>query len=538
MKVSILVYIINPYNIEKPPRLFIKQGVKKIQEVSFVDLCRLESVLVSYHVDDLFASISRCEYRAMKGIIDITQAFKLVHGKQYKGKEGNEPWNIWQMMNKRYGSEAYVDELWKLMYTKEIEISERALKNRLNKFSDLILKTWKSVEKELKKGIEYDRYFNVEKPVNEVFLEQSFKGIRVNQQAVLNRLDRLDQKISEADRSLRKDYGVRDLNSVSEIKRILLNSGLNHAAQNNMKNLYNNILDFYSYHNNLARLLKEYRDNSRDKRIILRLGAINTDRLYPKYKILGTITGRIIVESPSLQYVRRMNRDIVQPDEGKVFLYPDYSQFEPGIMADDSRDERLINDFNSGDLYSSLSDALFKKKGFRDSAKILFLAFCYGMSLERMIDFASESAGLRKSRVASVLNEFFGKYEKLLIWRNNLEKELLAKKRIGTRNGNYRYRTFRSKSLKDSEKRWVISQRIQGTASLILKNTILDINRTFFDVDILLPMHDALLLQVPIEREQEYKVAIHEIFINHFKCLCPTVKPRVSFKPFFNEEDE
>ena len=517
--------------------MFIKQGAKKIQEISFVDLCRLESVLVSYHVDDLFASISRCEYRAMKGIIDITQAFKLAHGKQYKGKEGNEPWNIWQMMKKRYGSEAYVDELWKLMYTKEIEISERALKNRLNKFSDLILKTWKSVEKELKKSIEYDRYFNVEKPVNEVFLEQGFKGIRVNQQAVLNRLDRLDQKISEADRSLRKDYGVRDLNSVSEIKRILLNSGLNHAAQNNMKNLYNNILDFYSYHNNLARLLKEYRDNSRDKRIILRLGAINTDRLYPKYKILGTITGRIIIESPSLQYVRRMNRDIVQPDEGKVFLYPDYSQFEPGIMADDSRDERLINDFNSGDLYLSLSDALFKKEGFRDSAKILFLAFCYGMSLERMIDFASESAGLRKSRVASVLNEFFGKYKKLLIWRNNLEKELLAKKRIGTRNGNYRYRTFRSKSLKDSEKRWVISQRIQGTASLILKNTILDINRSFFDVDILLPMHDALLLQVPIEREQEYKTAIQEIFINHFKCLCPTISPRVSFKPFFNEED-
>ena len=118
--------------------------------------------------------------------------------------------------------------------------------------------------------------------------------------------------------------------------------------------------------------------------------------------------------------------------------------------------------------------------------------------------------------------------------RNTLIKE----KRIGTLLGNYRYRDFRNKQLAEVEKRWVISQHIQGTASLILKSVILEINRQFTDVEILLPVHDALLLQVPQDKKDMIKGEIETVFIRKFVERCPSIRPRVAFSDFVEPDNE
>ena len=263
------------------------------------------------------------------------------------------------------------------------------------------------------------RFFFIEKPVNEVFLRRQLIGIRVSQENLVKRLDRLDEKISFVGRVLRQEYKIRDLKNSKEISRVLEKEGLGLLKKEDSG--FDGILDLYAEHHKLAKFLKIYIDSKRDKDILLRLGAIKVDRIYPIYKCLGTITGRILVESPSLQHIRRINRDIIIADEGKVLLYPDYSQFEPGIMADQAGDEVLINGFNSGDLYKSLSLKLFGEEVKRKSAKILFLAFCYGMKFDRMIEFAAEGSNQNKDEVKKIIESFFGQYKTLIHWRQQLE---------------------------------------------------------------------------------------------------------------------
>ena len=168
----------------------------------------------------------------------------------------------------------------------------------------------------------------------------------------------------------------------------------------------------------------------------------------------------------------------------------------------------------------------------RDSAKILFLAFCYGMGKKQMARLATEVSGDKIEKTQKVLNNFFGKYKSLSNWKSQLMNELLNEGRIGTRLGNYRYRKHRRKTLSSEEQRWVLSQRVQGTASLILKRVILNIDRTFPEIDILLPMHDALLLQLPSKKYKSLKSKVEQIFIKEFKNECPTIKPRLSFDEF------
>ena len=51
----------------------------------------------------------------------------------------------------------------------------------------------------------------------------------------------------------------------------------------------------------------------------------------------------------------------------------------------------------------------------------------------------------------------------------------------------------------DKEKRWVPNQIIQGTASYIFKKSLLELSKTDKKLRFLIPMHDAILLESPIE---------------------------------------
>ena len=529
---SYLVHFDNPYNLEHVPRLFILPEKGEFKEIDIQDLKNISTILVGYQISELFSFFSQKGSISFNEVIHICDAYRLFYGKPFRGNKGQEPWNIWNILRVEFGDIPEVKNLWDFIYTDALPCDSKKIFSIMKKTALLIKEFWCRLEKKLKEVGEWERFISVEKKVNEILLGHHFCGIKMSQSDLLKKLDVLDKKIGDADRRLRRKWGLRNLNNRDEILKALSDNGFVGLQSYQKESLFDNIIDIYSENHELPHLLKTYRYCKRDKNILLKLGAIGEDRIYPIYKSFATVSGRIIVEYPSMQYLRKENRDIIIPDIGKKFLYPDYTQFEPGIMADDSMDENLINDFNSGDLYSALSKQLFGGEISRDSAKILFLAFCFGMSLSRMVTIASESIKQSKKSVEKIINNFFGRYSRLAKWRKTLEAELLSEGRIGTRFGNYRYRTSQGNKLSSEEKRWVVSQRIQGTAAYIFKKTIIEIDASFSNVDILLPMHDALLLQVPVDFPQEQVYSIEQIFIEKFAKECPSIKPRVKFDKF------
>ncbi len=85
-----------------------------------------------------------------------------------------------------------------------------------------------------------------------------------------------------------------------------------------------------------------------------------------------------------------------------------------------------------------------------------------------------------------------------------------------------------------SANRWIPNQLIQGTASYILKKSILELNKLDFDIDFLIPMHDAILIEVKDDELDEVKLKVKEIFEMEFKKVCPQINTSISFELFHN----
>jgi DNA polymerase I-like protein with 3'-5' exonuclease and polymerase domains len=96
----------------------------------------------------------------------------------------------------------------------------------------------------------------------------------------------------------------------------------------------------------------------RDLSELLRMTAGIADSCELQYDIIGTISGRILITRPGIQYLKRTSRDIFVPHDGNRFIYADYSQFEPGIMAYLSGDPNLKRAYVEGDLYSNLASII------------------------------------------------------------------------------------------------------------------------------------------------------------------------------------
>jgi len=109
-----------------------------------------------------------------------------------------------------------------------------------------------------------------------------------------------------------------------------------------------------------------------------------------------------------------------------------------------------------------------------------------------LIDAAVEQGGDRKK-----VKDFFAEFKVFEAWKKEMVGRFEANGRIGVGFGNFQNRDCEG-PLSEKEKRAGVSQVVQGTGSLIFKKALLRI-REETEVRILLPMHDAVLIEHPPE---------------------------------------
>lgn len=86
----------------------------------------------------------------------------------------------------------------------------------------------------------------------------------------------------------------------------------------------------------------------------------------------------------------------------------------------------------------------------------------------------------------------------------------------------------------EDDKKWILNHFIQGTASLIFKQALINVNAIFSNtVKLVLPVHDAALFKVYKDVETD---RIIEQFKQAFVKWIPGSKPVVRIKEFFEGE--
>lgn len=437
-----------------------------------------KDVLFTFQTSDLIREFNTKQIKILPTIIDIESFDKQM---SQEGKEFRvyNKWNAIQF----------------LKHHKAVELDFKLTESNFKVFMEHLASLLISLLQ--KDKIEKKRFEELELKVNQIIYNTQLKGVGINLIIAQEKCREIEKKIYGIKNILQFDFEIYTPDNDKFQLDYLKTKGFSYIQS-----------PLYSFKarkdsDPVCNLLYELIRNTQDLHSLLYIvshwgGAKKT---YPTYLGFGTITSRIILRQPSLQNLRKVNRNVIVPDKGMELLYIDYSQCEAGILASLSKDKKLIELYKT-DIYTDLAEKVIGNKDKRAEAKILFYRYMYG-----------------DDTLSRGVKSYFKEFKALEKFIKEIDREVKEKGKIGTLNGNFRHK------LKDDDTySWSLSHIIQSTASLIYKNALISVHEGVKYSEFLIPMHDGTLYQIPELYYEDCKKQIEEIYTNEFKKICPDIE--------------
>lgn len=262
-------------------------------------------------------------------------------------------------------------------------------------------------------------------------------------------------------------------------------------------------------------LLLQHRDATKLMQIIASIDKAvdSTGRVHTTYEQAGSATGRIASNDPNLQNVPvktevgREIRSAFEAGEGfETLLTADYSQIEMRIMAHLSRDEGLIEAFNSGeDLHRFVGARIFGVAPedvtpfMRTKVKAMSYGLAYGLSAFGL----SKQLRIETSEAKELMADYFARFGAVREYLRNVVEQAKVDGYTTTIFG--RRRPFADLSsanrvLRENAARQALNSPIQGSAADILKRAMIRIDEDMIGQGLrsrmLLQVHDELVFEV------------------------------------------
>lgn len=455
----------------------------EVKKFSLLGPMRLDT-LISYQPDELVSQLG------VEGVgkVDILD-FECLD-KQIRQSLGLKPvsgkWNAANMISTYLGTE---ERKWK-----EEEYEE------LLKELTLCYREMKERGKD-----EWQRIKDIEIPVNKILYETQAKGIYFNHDETEPMCSELHRKLYEYKNKIQLELGYTGDDLISyldmhkrehHLRRNPSDTEIKHVCKQ-----YPEVVPFW-----------KAKATERNLRCLILLSAVNRDLnvCRPLFKGFASTTGRIFLRDPALQNLSKKFRKLLEERLNAEWRYEyiDFGQFEAGILAAITKNERLQKLYEEDHIYEALASMT---KTDRETAKIYFYCFIYG--------------GI----VSKGAERFFNTYD-LKNTVDHVVEDAIKKGFVCTPLGNKRIVNG------EDDRSWILNHYIQGTSSLIFKQALINVKNTFFDkVELVLPVHDAALFKVHKDVETE---RIITQFKEAFVQWLPGSKPVIKGKEFFEEANE
>jgi DNA polymerase I len=167
-------------------------------------------------------------------------------------------------------------------------------------------------------------------------------------------------------------------------------------------------------------------------------------RVHGHFNQYGAATGRFSSSDPNLQQLPASNKEIrmmFKAKEGYVLVGSDFSQQEPRMLSNYSKDPDMINAYKEGkDLYATIASSVYSNdywdnmeyrqdgtpnpegKKRRNACKTLLLGIMYGQGVTAV----AESIGSSIQEAQAIIDEFYESFPKVKGWMD--ETTRFAKK--------------------------------------------------------------------------------------------------------------
>lgn len=244
----------------------------------------------------------------------------------------------------------------------------------------------------------------------------------------------------------------------------------------------------------------------------------DTSRMYPSFKLHGTVTGRLSCEEPNLQQVPRDPevRSLITAPPGWVLVEVDYSQVELRIAACLSKDKAMKRAFQTGeDIHVKTAMAITGlppekiTKEMRKRAKAVNFGFVYGMGAAKFRTYAKTKyeVDLPEEEAYEFRRKFFELYSDLPTWHERQRNFVNTHGYVRTPIGRKRRLPeimSRDEGIRKEAERQAINSPVQGAASDINLFAAIRIAKTFPGiVHIIATIHDAILMEIREDKVNE-----------------------------------
>lgn len=242
------------------------------------------------------------------------------------------------------------------------------------------------------------------------------------------------------------------------------------------------------------------------------------DVLHASINTMAARTGRMSISEPSLQNLPRRDplvRNAFIPRPGNTLISCDYDQIEARLTAHFSNDKGLIDAFLSPeDFFCVVATQAFGKevvKGMteRDLIKGVVYGKVYGASVMTM----AASAGVPPQQMQVTNALFDTNYPRVHQFMNEVINEGKSRKRMSEDGRGFVITPYKRKLKSDPGREYtLVNYLIQCHASEILKKKIVELDAALPSyVDIILPVHDEIIFDCPVEAAPEIGSVIGEI---------------------------
>lgn len=266
------------------------------------------------------------------------------------------------------------------------------------------------------------------------------------------------------------------------------------------------------------------------------LSQIREGKIQTTFQQTVTATGRLSSTEPNLQNIPirlehgRLLRKVFKPtQEGWVLLSADYSQIELRILAHYSQDELLCESFAlNQDVHTRTASEVFGvpmeqvDSDMRRKAKAVNFGLVYGLT-----DFGlSRDLGIPRKEAKYYIEQYFSRYAGV---KRYLEEVVVkAKEEAQVRTLLNRLRRIpelrhANRVQRQFGERIAMNSPIQGTAADIMKLAMLGVAQALepYQADLLLQVHDELVIQVAPEELVEVSQIVREEMENAFPLSVP-----------------
>lgn len=412
--------------------------------------------------------------------------------------------------------------------------------------ADITLKLKNILEKSINENQLANLLYSIELPLIYVLADMEYTGVKLDENALKEYSKKLTEiLISYESEIFKLADGEFNINSAKQVGEILFEKlKIVDKPKKTKTGQYvtsEEVLESLKASHPIVAKILEYRGTK--KLLSTYVDALpllinpRDNKIHTSYNQTITSTGRLSSSNPNLQNIPirddqgREIRKAFVADEGSTFFSADYSQIELRIMAHLSKDENMIDAFNSGaDIHAATAAKIYKipleevTSNMRRMAKTANFGIIYGISIFGL----AERLTIPRGEAKLLIDGYFESYPKVKEYMDNIIQTAKEYGYVETIFGRKRYLpdiNSRNATVRGYAERNAINAPIQGSAADIIKVAMNKIFECFEKENIkskmILQVHDELNFNVCNDELSRVKEIVIEEMESAYQMVVP-----------------